>query len=242
MFSHRIATLAAAAVFIATAQSDYYILPSSVDINTRSELTYINTMPILYTKLTCLRRRLVPERDSAMSLYLSRHGSYRGIGKYMQRRKSTSTFTHSPKFSKRCHCSRANILCSDIKTTLTYGCLCNDGTTPNTSEYSLTLPYFTCVEWVSQCVAACSGDSDCQGACQQDHPCGASDPKQYNATTTASSTTASSTSDGSTVYTGLNGGSGGDSSAAGPPAFELARLYATMATLGLFGMGFVYLL
>ncbi|CAN8101307.1 unnamed protein product [Discula destructiva] len=126
-------------------------------------------------------------------------------------------------------------------TLLTYGCLCNDGATPNASEYSLTLPYFTCVEYVSQCVTACNSDSNCQGACQQDHPCGATDPKKYNTTATASSTAASSTAaDGSTVYTGLS--NGGGSSAAGPPAFELARLYATLATLGLFGMGFMYLL
>ncbi|KAJ4394026.1 hypothetical protein N0V93_003243 [Gnomoniopsis smithogilvyi] len=124
-------------------------------------------------------------------------------------------------------------------TSLTYGCLCSDGKTPNASEYSLTLPYFVCVEYVSQCVAACDSNSTCQGACQQDHPCGATDPvtNKVNSTATASSTSTSSTSGGDTVYTGLDG-----KSAAGPPAFELARLYATMATLGLFGMGFMYLL
>lgn len=136
-------------------------------------------------------------------------------------------------------CSQANTL---PKTTLTYSCLCNDGKTPNTSEYSLTLPYFICGEWVSQCVAGCDSNSTCQGICQQDHPCGATDPvtNQVNSTATASSTSASSTSDGSTVYTGLGGNNG--KSAAGPPAFELARLYATLATLGLFGVGFAYLL
>lgn len=127
---------------------------------------------------------------------------------------------------------------------LTYGCVCTDGTSPNTTEYSLTLPYFICVEYVTQCVNACNGLSSCQSACQQDHPCGAQDPKKYNTTATATATGASATStaDGSTVYGGLNNGDNSNSSAAGPPVFELARLYAMMTTLGLFGMGFMYLL
>lgn len=135
--------------------------------------------------------------------------------------------------------AKTNILSPPPKTTLTYGCLCSDNTTPNASEYSLTLPYFTCTQWVTNCVTACNSNSTCQSSCQQDHPCGATNPTRYNTTASASSSAASSTSsDGTTVY----GGGGGGSSAAGPPAFEMARLYATVATLGLFGVGFMYLL
>ncbi|PSR75106.1 hypothetical protein BD289DRAFT_354834, partial [Coniella lustricola] len=114
--------------------------------------------------------------------------------------------------------SQCPLICEDMgaggasvntcnSTTLSYGCLCDDNTTPNVSEYSLTLPYFTCTEWGNQCVTACNGNNTCQGACRQDHPCGALDPatNKTNATTTASSSSASSTSSSGsdTVYTDL---------------------------------------
>ncbi|KAF3764489.1 hypothetical protein M406DRAFT_278023 [Cryphonectria parasitica EP155] len=126
-------------------------------------------------------------------------------------------------------------------TTLSYGCLCDDNTTPNVSEYSLTLPYFVCTEWGNQCVTACGINNTCASACRQDHPCGALDPTtnktNSTATASASSTSSTSSSGSDTVYSSLNG-----KSAAGPPAFEMARLYSTMAVLGLFCVGFGYLL
>lgn len=132
-----------------------------------------------------------------------------------------------------------------LQTALTYGCLCDDGKTPNVSQYSLTLPYFVCQEWGTQCVADCGSDNTCAGACRQDHPCGALDPSpanKTNSTTTASGTassTASSTSTDAAVFTSLGGG---DSASAGPPTFELTRLYTTFGTLGMFFAGFVFLL
>ncbi|KAG6367950.1 hypothetical protein INS49_002150 [Diaporthe citri] len=113
--------------------------------------------------------------------------------------------------------------------TLTYGCLCGDNTQPNVSEYSLTLPYFVCTE--------------------QDHPCGASNPSTANetsATATATSQTASSTSANPTqVFDGPSGSSASSSSSSGAskaPSFEMARLYAMSGTLGIFFMGFAYML
>lgn len=94
---------------------------------------------------------------------------------------------------------------------LTYGCLCGNGRQPNISEYSLTLPYFTCVEWGSQCVTACGSDNTCASACRQDHPCGATNPTLANKTASASASATSSgssaekTDDGETVYNGLDG-------------------------------------
>lgn len=98
--------------------------------------------------------------------------------------------------------------------TLTYGCLCGNGLQPNLTEYSLTIPYFTCTEWGTQCVAGCNGDSACQSSCRQDHPCGARDPTLANKTASATgsatgsatqSATASSTDASETVYDGLDG-------------------------------------
>ncbi len=73
---------------------------------------------------------------------------------------------------------------------LSYGCLCGNNLQPNVSEYSLTLPYFVCTEWGTQCVNACGSDNTCASACRQDHPCGAQRPKTNYTTTTSSSETA----------------------------------------------------
>ncbi|KAI7786695.1 hypothetical protein LA080_002806 [Diaporthe eres] len=132
--------------------------------------------------------------------------------------------------------------------TLTYGCLCGDNTQPNVSEYSLTLPYFVCTEWGNQCVKGCGLDSSCASACRQDHPCGASNPSTANetsATATSTSQTASSTSANPTqVFDGPSGSSDSSSSsgASKAPSFEMARLYAMSGTLGIFFMGFAYML
>lgn len=89
--------------------------------------------------------------------------------------------------------------------TLTYDCICGNGLSPNSSEYSQTLPFYICQEYGNQCVAACNGSTTCQNDCRVDNPCGAQDPTRVNTTTTSSaaaSSTASSTS-GGVVYNGL---------------------------------------
>ncbi|KAI2626793.1 hypothetical protein GGS21DRAFT_529203 [Xylaria nigripes] len=96
---------------------------------------------------------------------------------------------------------------------LTYGCVCENGMSPNLSQYSLTLPFFICQEWGTQCVADCGNDSSCQSNCRENHPCGALDPVRPNKTSSTTVTTTSagpaSTSAGQ-VFTGL-GDSGGES-------------------------------
>ncbi|KAJ5731420.1 uncharacterized protein N7483_005928 [Penicillium malachiteum] len=66
--------------------------------------------------------------------------------------------------------------------TLTFNCQCNNGLSPNASEYSETIPYFVCTEANNQCVNKCS-DSSCQAACRDDHPCGAQHPTPVNTST-----------------------------------------------------------
>lgn len=133
-----------------------------------------------------------------------------------------------------------------MQKTLTYGCLCADGTQPNVSEYSLTLPYFVCVEYGNQCVTACGSNNTCSDACRTDHPCGAQHPTTSNATATATATaasgTATSSADATVIYSGPAGQTGSSSGAARPPSFETVRLYSTAGMLGLFSLGFAYLL
>jgi len=79
--------------------------------------------------------------------------------------------------------------------TLQYGCLCADNTRPNISEYSLTVPYFTCTEYGNQCVAACNGNTQCQSSCRVDNPCGAQNPTRINVTETDTDSTEETESD-----------------------------------------------
>ncbi|RYP12155.1 hypothetical protein DL765_007454 [Monosporascus sp. GIB2] len=93
--------------------------------------------------------------------------------------------------------------------TLTYGCVCGNGLQPNMSEYSLTIPYFTCMEWGNQCVASCNGDSRCQSSCREDNPCGAQNPTRANktssATQSATKTPGAGETEGPAIFTGLDG-------------------------------------
>ncbi|KAH6669422.1 hypothetical protein B0J14DRAFT_119058 [Halenospora varia] len=95
--------------------------------------------------------------------------------------------------------------------TLTFSCICGNGLSPNASEFSQTLPYFICTQYGTQCVAACNGNTACQSACRDDHPCGAQNPTRVNSTSSssvmASTTLAAGASSGTAgvVYTGLGG-------------------------------------
>lgn len=133
-------------------------------------------------------------------------------------------------------------------TQLTYSCLCSNNMQPNVSEYSLSLPYFTCTEWGNQCVTGCNGDSACQADCRQGHPCGALNPTRVNSTISstmaATATGADATATGDMVYTGLGG-----STATSTPqdnfavaAFETARVYTLLLSVGALFAGFTFML
>ncbi|KAJ1327686.1 hypothetical protein MN608_07017 [Microdochium nivale] len=93
--------------------------------------------------------------------------------------------------------------------TLTYGCICGTGVKPNISEFSLTLPYFTCTEWGTQCVKACGQNNECSRNCREENPCGAQNPIKSNSTGTSTSSPSASASatQSDQVFNGLNGAS-----------------------------------
>ncbi|KAH0492443.1 hypothetical protein TgHK011_007397 [Trichoderma gracile] len=132
--------------------------------------------------------------------------------------------------------------------TLSYGCLCGDNKQPNISEYTLTLPFFICQEYVVQCRNNCGGDNTCASNCAEENPCGATDPKRYNTTATATQTTAESTSTTAgpdTIFTGTPGGGSSSSSGKGKsmaaPAVEVGRAYGLAVLLGTMFVGFAML-
>ncbi|KAF1832355.1 hypothetical protein BDW02DRAFT_428191 [Decorospora gaudefroyi] len=135
--------------------------------------------------------------------------------------------------------------------TLTYSCICENGVSPNITQFSQTLPYFICTEWGQNCVAACGGDNSCQSACLEDHPCGAQNPFLGNVSASAamSSTAAPSGSATSGIpISGFGGASPTDDSNPTTNPDGAGAVFAPNAALGLgalFGsvfLGFAVLL
>ncbi|KAI9700490.1 MAG: hypothetical protein M1820_006789 [Bogoriella megaspora] len=127
---------------------------------------------------------------------------------------------------------------------LSYQCVCSNGVSPNTTQYTQTIPYFECTESNNQCVNNCGTDSTCAANCRNDHPCGAQDPYKGNATVSsilssesvaaATSASAASKSAGQT-FSGFGGATATGDSGSGNAAVTGADLS------GAFGLGAVAL-
>ncbi|KAF3313041.1 hypothetical protein TWF173_006422 [Orbilia oligospora] len=99
--------------------------------------------------------------------------------------------------------SSCGLLCLDQKSgsgfvndcdieTLQYQCICADNTTPNTTEYSQTIPYFLCTYQVQNCIQNCGQfDPTCAENCRTGRICGASNPTRATTTVTGSDKTTS---------------------------------------------------
>lgn len=138
---------------------------------------------------------------------------------------------------------------------LAYSCVCANGLSPNVSEYSQTVPYFTCTESNNQCVANCGMNNNaCAASCRENHPCGAQNPSRVNTTSTASGTasaTGKSSGTGSAVYNGFgssatssgssSSSTSGSKSGAGRIALDVGQIYGLgMVLTGVFA-GFMLL-
>ncbi|KAF9894314.1 hypothetical protein FE257_007817 [Aspergillus nanangensis] len=120
--------------------------------------------------------------------------------------------------------------------TLSYFCTCDNGQSPNATEYSQTIPYFICTEQNNQCVSNCdAANQSCQSDCRTKNPCGAQNPQRYNATSTATSTPAATTS--LAPFTGVP-----EEGAAMKPLAAMNHVYASAAVVGAFLAGFAALL
>ncbi|KAF2626844.1 hypothetical protein BU25DRAFT_411375 [Macroventuria anomochaeta] len=114
---------------------------------------------------------------------------------------------------------------------LTYSCVCENGVSPNITQYSQTLPFYICQAWGNQCVANCNGDNTCANSCRADHPCGAQTPYLGNATSSSVSSTASATASATTsrAVTGF-GGAAATSAAGGSTGAAAASFIPNAAT------------
>jgi len=103
--------------------------------------------------------------------------------------------------------------------TLSWACVCSDGTVPNGTQYSMPIPFHECQEYGSQCAAACpSSDSNCAHNCQTQYPCGAQAPTRVNATSSSSSSAPTGTSTGLNTF-------GGNTKNGGERLVELGKVY-----------------
>lgn len=69
---------------------------------------------------------------------------------------------------------------------LHFECICDDGSTPNATEYSLAIPFNLCQQSKQMCVDNCDGDQACASLCFTGKSCGATNPTRTNSTTTKS--------------------------------------------------------
>ncbi|KAJ5617127.1 hypothetical protein N7537_002241 [Penicillium hordei] len=88
-------------------------------------------------------------------------------------------------------CQQGTKLNSCDPTTLKFSCVCSDGSTPDVTPYSQTVPFFVCQETYVQCIASHPNDADGQRACKKAADCGSKNASAV--TTTASTSTMSST-------------------------------------------------
>ncbi|KAJ6103330.1 hypothetical protein N7486_005757 [Penicillium sp. IBT 16267x] len=124
--------------------------------------------------------------------------------------------------------------------TLSYQCECSNGLSPNSSQFSQTMPYFICTEANNQCVANCA-DSMCQSACRSDHPCGAQNPVRVNVTATPSATPSAKVA-ANTTTSGVLGTSTATGDATRLLAGDMGHMYGLFVLVGGFAMGFAALM
>ncbi|KAF1992607.1 hypothetical protein K402DRAFT_321000 [Aulographum hederae CBS 113979] len=131
--------------------------------------------------------------------------------------------------------------------TLQWSCVCANGQTPSVANYSLTMPYFECTEFATQCVANCGSNNACSASCRNDHPCGAQNPVRINSTSSSaepSSTQGTATGTGSQATatsddtgsgfgeTGSSGSSDNPESTSSPSSEEGSGSGAAMLDIG----------
>ncbi|KAF9699805.1 hypothetical protein EKO04_002332 [Ascochyta lentis] len=97
---------------------------------------------------------------------------------------------------------------------LTYSCVCENGVSPNITQYSQTLPFYICQEWGNQCVTNCNGDNTCANSCRADHPCGAQSPYKGNSTSSSTMSATSAPSGSATSNIPVTGFGGAASTSA----------------------------
>ncbi|GAD96034.1 predicted protein [Paecilomyces variotii No. 5] len=95
---------------------------------------------------------------------------------------------------------------------LSFSCVCADGSTPDSSQYKQSLPYFVCEANFGQCIQNHPNDLDGQEQCkQQEKTCGTKDATSASSST---SSAAASSAAATTMATSTTGGTAASTTAA----------------------------
>ncbi|KIW72582.1 hypothetical protein, variant [Phialophora macrospora] len=103
------------------------------------------------------------------------------------------------------------------QTSFTYTCICANGTVPDCTAFTQTLPFFICQETYSQCIDAHPNDAQGQQTCTDNMQCGTrnatAEAIAQTSAAEASSATSTSTSASPTAAASTGGGSATSTSA-----------------------------
>merc|ERR1711939_438884 len=112
-----------------------------------------------------------------------------------------------------CGGSASQNSCDD--TTFTYSCVCANGTVPDCTAFTQTLPYFICQETYIQCINNNPNDAQAQSVCADNEQCGTRNAtaEALAASSAAASSTAASTSSAASSASKTQSGSATGASA-----------------------------
>lgn len=121
---------------------------------------------------------------------------------------------------------------------LTYNCVCSTMSTPNITQYTQTLPYFTCQQYIANCVAS-TNSAAVQKQCMSIQ-CGSMDSTRAatggaaassgSASSTAAGAGAAASSGGASVASGASSAAGTATSAAGSATSAVRSAASSVAS------------
>lgn len=83
-----------------------------------------------------------------------------------------------------------------LQNTLAYTCVCNNGLSPDLSQYQNTIPSFECAEYKGQCLQNNAGNATAQDQCEK-ITCGTQTASNLISSSTSASSSSSAASSGS---------------------------------------------
>ncbi|KAH0337088.1 hypothetical protein KCU81_g8258, partial [Aureobasidium melanogenum] len=140
----------------------------------------------------------------------------------------------------RAEFNTCNVLCGSggFKTnscdanSLTYSCVCNNGLTPNMSQYESSLPDYECQTYRGQCLANNAGNSTAQDQCKQITCASMTASNLVTSSTMASSSSSAASSASSTAASATSAVASGSQTAASSAASATHTGAANALTIG----------
>merc|ERR1712230_188855 len=124
-----------------------------------------------------------------------------------------------------CGGSASQNSCDD--TTFTYSCVCANGTVPDCTAFTQTLPYFICQETYIQCINNNPNDAQAQSVCADNEQCGTRNATAEALAASSAASSASKTQSGSA--TGASASASASATESGNAAVAMTQHLTTGA-------------